>query len=216
MNRRAKIANLLVLIAVCSICSVAATSYVIVNNNRSSYNSVSVYKLNSDSGALTFYGTVKTTGRSLGGGIVAVGQAITSDAHCLFALDTGSNDIAAFASPSYKLVGKFSNNTLNFSTNQGGGIAVSPNGKFVYGAYSGSMNIGAWQVNPNCSLTFIGAYVPSVGADSYAYLGVSPNGSLLVVSATDLSAAESFHIGSNGSLTDLGFVAFNDTSALQL
>lgn len=213
MSRLARIPRLLVLIAVCSVSAVAATSYVIVNNNSPSHNSVSVYKLNSADGALTFYGKVGTTGQSLGGGIVAIGQAITSDAHCLFALDTGSNDIAAFASPSYKLVGKFSNIALNFSKNQGGGIAVSPNGKFVYGAYSGSMNIGAWQVNPNCSLTFIAAYVPSVGADSYAYLGVSPNGGLLVVSAPDLSAAESFKIGSNGSLTDLGFVAFNDTSS---
>jgi len=212
MSRIAKITNLFVLIAVCSICSVAATSYVIVNNNSRSHNSVSVYKLNSLDGALTFYGKVGTTGQSLGGGIVAIGQAITNDAHCLFAIDTGSNDIAAFASPSYKLVGKFSNSALNF-TAAGGGIAVSPNGKFVYGAYSGSLNIGAWQVNPNCSLTFIAAYVPSVGVDSYSYLGVSPNGGLLVVSAPDLSSAESFHIGSNGSLTDLGFVAFNDTSS---
>jgi 6-phosphogluconolactonase (cycloisomerase 2 family) len=196
-------------IAVCSISSVAATSYVVVNNNNRNNNSVSAYKLNSANGTLTFYGKVGTTGKSLGGGIVAVGQAITSDAHCLFAIDTASNDIAAFASPSYKLVGKFSNSALNFSaSNLGGGIAVSPNGKFVYGAYSGSGNIGAWRVNPNCSLTFIAAYVPSVGADFYAYLGVSPNGSLLVVSAEDFSAAESFKIGSNGSLTDLGFVSF--------
>lgn len=197
-----------------SISTFAGTSYVIVNNNDRTANSVSAYKLDSAHGTLTSYGEVGTTGKSLGSGIVAVGQAITSDAHCLFAIDTQSNDIAAFASPSYKLVGKFSNSTVSFnSPSLGGTIAVSPNGKFLYGAYTGTSNIGAWQVNPNCSLTFIAAYVPSVGADTYSGLGVSPNGSVLVVSAPDLEAAESFKIGSNGSLTDLGFVAFANVTS---
>ena len=211
-----RLTRLVTMLAACSLSGFAATSYVIVNNNSQSSNSASAYKLNSSNGTLTFYGNVKTTGQSLGGGqgILAPGQAITSDAHCLFAIDTASNDIAAFASPSYKLVGKFSNSALNFSKfNAGGGIAVSPNGKFLYGAYSGSMNIGAWQVNSNCSLTLIAAYVPSAGSDLFAYLGVSPNGSFLVVSAQNLHAVESFKIGSNGSLTDLGFASFAGLSS---
>jgi hypothetical protein len=194
--------------AALSISSFAGTSYVIVNNNPFGANSVSAYKLDTANGRLSFYGKVATTGQGLGGGIVAVGQAITSDARCLFAIDSQSNDIAAFASPSYKLVGKFSNSALNFSNYAGGTIVVSPNGRFLYGAYTGSMNIGAWQINPNCSLTFIAAYVASIGSDAYSGLGVSPNGSVLVVSAPDFQAAESFKIGSNGSLTDLGFVSF--------
>lgn len=110
-------------------------------------------------------------------------------------------------------MGKFSNAALNFSNYAGGTIAVSPNGKFLYAAYTGTFNIGAWQVNPNCSLTFIAAYTPSVGPDAYSGVGVSPNGSMLVVSAPDLQAAESFKIGSNGSLTDLGFVAFANVTS---
>lgn len=198
--------------AALSVSSFAGTSYVIVNNNAPKANSVSAYKLDTSNGTLGFYGKVGTTGQSLGGGIVAIGQAITRDAHCLFAIDTGSNDIAAFASPSYKLIGKFSNNALSFNLD-GGTIAVSPNGKFLYGAYTGTFNIGAWQINPNCSLTFIAAYVPSVGADTYSGLGVSPNGSLLVVAAPDFEAAESFKIGSDGSLTDLGFVSFANVAS---
>lgn len=187
--------------------SFAGTSYVIVNNNVYTANSVSAYMLDNTNGTLSFYGKVATTGQSLGGGILVVGQAITSDGHCLFATDTLSNDIAAFASPSYKLVGKFSNSALSFKV-EGGTIAVSPNGKFLYGVYTGTFNIGAWRINPDCSLTFIAAYVASLGADTYSDLGVSPNGSVLVVSAPDFEAAESFKIGSNGSLTDVGFVSF--------
>jgi hypothetical protein len=200
------------ILATWSVLSLAGTSYVIVNNNSHAANSVSVYKLDTANGSLSFYGKVGTTGQSLAGGIVAAGQAITSNAHCLFATDTQSNDIAAFASPSYKLVGKFSNSAVSFNLD-GGAIAVSPNGKFLYGAYSGTFNIGAWQVNSNCSLTFIAAYAPSVGADTYSGLGVSPNGSFLVVAAPDFGAAESFKIGSNGSLTDLGFVSFSNVTS---
>lgn len=208
---RSVLANVAVL-STLSISSLGGTSYVIVNNNAHKANSVSAYKLDTANGTLSFYGKVGTTGQSLGGGIVAVGQAITSDGRCLFAIDTQSNDIAAFASPSYKLVGTFSNSALSFNLD-GGTIAVSPNGKFLYAGYTGSLNIGAWQVNPNCSLTFIAAYVPSVGADTYSGLGVSPNGNLLVVAAPDLQAAESFKIGSNGSLVDLGFVSFANVTS---
>jgi|SRR5579872_1593161 len=208
---RSALASLAILAAL-SASGFAGTSYVIVNNNAYTANSVSAYKLDIANGTLSFYGKVATTGQSLGGGILAVGQAITSDGHCLFAIDTRSNDIAAFASPSYKLVGKFSNSALSFKV-EGGTIAVSPNGKFLYGAYTGTFNIGAWHVNPDCSLTFIAAYVPSVGADTYSDLGVSPNGGVLVVSAPDLEAAESYKIGSNGSLTDLGFVSFAKVSS---
>lgn len=200
------------ILAALSVSSLAGTSYVVVNNNAPKANNVSAYKLDTSNGTLRFFGKVGTTGQSMGGGIVAVGQAITSNAHCLFAIDTGSNDIAAFASPSYKLVGKFSNGALSFDLD-GGTIAVSPNGKFLYGTYTGTFNIGAWQINPNCSLTFIAAYVPSVGADTYSGVGVSPNGSMLVVSAPDFQAAESFKIGSDGSLTDLGFVTFANVAS---
>src|SRR5215469_9436470 len=212
MSRLARFASLFMMLAALSISSFAGASYVIVNNNNHKANSISAYKLDTANGTLSFYGKVGTTGQSLGGGIVAVGQAITSDAHCLFAMDTQSNDIAAFASPSYKLVGKFANSALSFNLS-GGAIGVSPNGKFLYGAYTGTFNIGAWQVNPDCSLSFIAAYVPSVGADAYSDLGVSPNGSVLVVSAPDFQAAESFKIGSDGGLTDLGFVSFANVTS---
>lgn len=107
------------ILAALSISSFADTSYFIVNNNTPKANSVSAYKLDTANGTLSFYGKVGTTGQSLTGGIVAAGQAITSDAHCLFAIDTQSNDIAAFASPSYKLVGKFSNGALSFNLESG-------------------------------------------------------------------------------------------------
>src|ERR1700751_4484395 len=83
-----------------SVSSIAGNSYVIVNNNPFGPNSVSAYKLDTANGSLSFYGKVATTGQGTGGSVFAVSQAITSDAHCLFAIDSRSNDIAAFASPS--------------------------------------------------------------------------------------------------------------------
>jgi len=192
----------------------AAAPYVITNDENPSANSATAYTLNTTTGALTLTRILHTGGKALGGGFLgATGTVVASNAHCVFVADTGSNDIAAFTSPGYNLVGRFSNPAVSFSANgEGGSIALAPNGRSLYGAYTGSMNIGAWAVSSSCSLTFIAAYVPSVGADFFAYLAVAPSGSYLVVSAPDHEAAELFVIAKNGGLTDEGSVSFTANS----
>jgi len=196
----------LLTIFVWSVSSFAATSYVVTDNNGGP-NTISAFSLNTTSGLLSLSKRVRTGG---GGGatIDAPLQAVSNDARCVFAVDTVSNDIAALAAPSYNAVGKFSNSALIFSriVNDGGGIALAPSGKFLYGAYYDSQNIGAWQVNADCSLTLLAVYVPPLGINGN--LGVSPNGRTLVVPSGSESA-ESFAIGSTGELTDLGSVSFD-------
>lgn len=196
----------------------AGTSYVITTDNNVTANSASVYSLNTSTGTLKLVKRLKTGGTALGGGFFAsVTQAITRSAGCVFIADTASDDIAAFAAPSYNLVGRFSNSALSFSAyGLGGSIALTPKGNFLYGAYSGSLNIGAWQVNGDCSLTFIAAYVPSAGADYYATLGVSPNGLSLIVPVTDYGAAEAFAINTNGTLSDIGFLGWGGSACAPL
>jgi hypothetical protein len=155
--------------------------------------------------------TLHTGGSGLGrGDFSSTGSAISSNAHCVFVTDTGSNDIASFEAPKYGLVGRFSNSALNFSANgTGGSIALTPNASFLYATYSGSMNLAAWKVNSNCSLTFIQAYVPSIGADLFSPLAVTPNGRALIVSAPDFAGAEIFSINSDGTLTDINNVSWS-------
>ena len=205
------------LVVLLGVPSFAARPYVVTNDDSPSANSATAYTLNTTTGAPTLTRVLHTGGKGLGGGFVgSTGIAVASNAHCVFVADTDSNDIAAFASPGYNLVGRFSNSAVSFSSyGTGGSLSLAPNGKSLYGAYSGSFNIGAWAVGSNCSLTFLAAYVPSVGADLFAYLAVAPSGKYLVVSATDYEAAELFAIAKNGELTDQGFISFaaNSTCA---
>jgi len=139
-------------------------------------------------------------------------------AKCLFVMDARTNDIAAFSQATgYSKVGNYSNQLL-ISATYGGSVALTPNGKWLYGTYNDSENIGAWQIGSDCSLTFIAAYVPGAGADGFATLGVTPNGLGLIVALPNHGAAESFKINPNGTLTDINFInwAASPTCSQQL
>jgi 6-phosphogluconolactonase (cycloisomerase 2 family) len=95
---------------------------------------------------------------------------------CVFVSDAGSSDIASF-NHAIK-VGNYSNAELTGS-NLGIALAITPNGEVLYAGYTGSLNIGVWQVNSDCSLTLVN----TVSADGAQVDGmaVSPNGETLVV-----------------------------------
>ena len=161
--------------------SLAAAEYVIANHDSHFENFISVYTLDTSSGALKQVGDFDTNGTGLGGlsgvhvNFANIEQAITAKGACIFALNAYSSDIAAFsAATKYSLVGNYSNAALNASYN-GGSLALTPNGKFLYASYSYTGNIGAWQVNSDCSLTFISSYIP-LGGNALGAIKVSPNG----------------------------------------
>ena len=202
----------LVLLAALSLtASLAAQTYVVAENEKTSGNSATVYSLNTTTGVTTAVKQLSTGGGGLGGGFFAgVTEAIAQNAKCVFIADTGTNDIAAFASPTYAKVGNYSNAALNWSASgAGGSIALSPNGHFLYGSYSGSENIGAWKVASTCALTFVNSYTPSTGPDLFATLKVTPNGADLIVPSIDLSLATEFSINqTTGALTEISNVSF--------
>ncbi len=190
---------------VCST-SFAATSYVVTNDDNciATSNTSSIYTLNTTSGSLALYKTLTTGGLGNCGGFFAtVGNGITQNAKCLFVMDGGTNDIAAFTVPALAKVGNYSNAAV-MAGYPGGSMAITPNSKSLYATYAGTENIGAWSIGTGCTLTFIAAYQASFGADTYSNLIVDPTGAGLIVSVDDLGALEAFAIQANGSLTDLG------------
>jgi hypothetical protein len=211
------VAALIAAMAVLILASVAraGTTYVITNDGNIP-NSASVYSLDATRGTLRLVKVLQTGGEGIGATFNGVMVAVPPGAGCLFVMDARSSDIAAFShSTGYGKVGNYSNPMLDSSV-FGGSIAVTPNGKWLYGSYTGSQNVGAWRVNPDCSLTFIAAYVPSVGADNFFTLGVTPNGLGLVVPAPNHQAAEVFKINSNGTLRDINFVTWgSDPTCMQ-
>jgi hypothetical protein len=178
-------------------CFGADAVYVITNNNAPG-NTATIYQLDAATGALTMIAVLETEGEGASNAIATnLQQAITQHAECIFVMDAGS-DIASFSKATrYSKVGNYSNPSVVF----GGTLALTPNGKFLYASYNASENIAAWAVNSDCSLSFIAAYVPSVGPQPLANIAVSPNGKYLVISVV----GELFAIDqTKGILTDLG------------
>jgi hypothetical protein len=179
----------------------AATEYVLVNLNSVTENAGKIYALNTATGALTLEGTLSTGGTGLKAiNFGDVEQAITPNADCVFIADTGTSEIAAFSkTTTYSKVGNYTNVSVAFDED-GGSLSVTPNGKFLYATYSQSQNIGAWAINPDCSLAFVASYYPSALDLPLSALKVTPNGEYLVLGTTDQFAIDQ----STGALTALG------------
>lgn len=187
------------------------------DNPAAGANTATAFHLNTTNGKLSVVKVFNTGGTGLGGGFFAyTGTAIASNAACVFVIDTGSDEIAAFKAPSYVHVtpnvgipGMFS------GFDQGGSIALSPNGKLLASGNGGSMNISLWSVGTGCVLTHVADYTPSIGADSYSPLGFTPNGAALVVPSIDFEGAEIFKVNTNGTLTNVNYVVWTGLTDCQ-
>jgi hypothetical protein len=184
----------------------ASSEFVIVNNNNSISNTAILYRLDTSKGILTKTAVLHDGGQGLPFGnndFYQVEEAVTQDAGCIFVFDTGTSDIAAFSKATkYHRVGKYFNSNL-IAIFDGGSLALTPNGRFLYASYSETENLGAWKVNSDCTLTFLASY----GLSSNGQVRAAPNGKYLL--ATGLGGVAEFAIDKlTGNLTDLGTVVF--------
>jgi hypothetical protein len=118
-------------------------------------------------------------------------------------MDDGSSGIAAFSKASgYKRVGKYFNANL-IAGEYGGSLSLTPDGKFLYGSYSDTENVGAWAVGSACTLAFVSAY----GLDGLpGPVKVTPNGKYVLASG---DYAWLFGISGDGTLRNLSHLQFN-------
>jgi len=195
----------------CSASFATTLEYVLTNDDNPSANSGTIYKLNTTTGALTQVKVLSTGGTGLGFGFFAVnGSTVTQNDQCIFISDPGSNDIAAFAAPSFSKTGNFSDPAFSFNGYAGGGLALTPSGKYLYASYSGSENIGVWSVGAGCALTKVQAFVPALGADLFGAIAVDPSGKALVIGSDSFEAADLAAINpATGALTDKGNVSYS-------
>lgn len=185
------------------------------HNTNTGKNTATVFKFNGKTGALKQTAVLKTGGTDLGGAFVGVHDVeVTPNQACIYVLDSGSNDIAAFTGPKgkYLKVGNYTSSNALWALN-GGALVSSIDSKTLYSANSESVNISAWTINSDCSLTHLNDYTPSGGADVFGTgLAVGPNGKYLLVGSIDYGYVETFTINSDGSLTDQGPYYFNTFS----
>ena len=206
MERLTKALTCTIVLAVFCCPGFASTQYLLVNNGNYISNSAALYQLDSKTGELTHTAVLETGGQGQTDSPVVdqIEEAVAPDARCIFILDDGSSDIAAFSKATgYRRVGSYFKTNL-ISNGFGGSLALTPDGKFLYGSYSITAKIGAWRVRSDCKLQFLSAY----DQGEVGQIAVSPDGKYLVASGEGIGASLWGIAKSSGALTSLGGVSF--------
>lgn len=175
-----------------------ATGFVVTNDDLPAgnlmvqNNSVSFYAIGAN-GLLTLQGDVVTAGYGIAGGFFGSNRLAVLNGggqQCVYASDAGSGDIAGIIVSNFTLGG-----TAVGSTNDTGasnGIGLVTNGQYVYASFSDSSNIGTFQIQPNCNLTFIGD-ITVTGLQGGFVDAMALQGNIMVVTYGD-GSIESFNI----------------------
>ncbi|MFZ0287026.1 MAG: beta-propeller fold lactonase family protein [Terriglobales bacterium] len=170
--------------------------YLVTNDDMSAFvTSVSFYSI-ATNGALNLQATVPTGGFGIGGGYFGANRLAiinNADNQCVYASEAATGDIVGIAVNTLTV----SSSTLG-STNDTGtsnGIGLATNGQYLYASYTDSSNIGTFQIQPGCSLSFVND-VTVTGLQGGIIDAMAVRGNLLVVTYGD-GSIESFDI-SNG------------------
>jgi 6-phosphogluconolactonase (cycloisomerase 2 family) len=188
--------------------SAAARHYVVTNDDVSGPNTVTFYLAGGTASApkLTRFKTVKTGGTGTGGGYFGIPRQVLvreGSNECLFTADGGSTDIASIVFATQKVVSKYKGSRSDSDGPGGMGLVLSPNGKYLYAAFSGSQTIATFKIGQGCTLTFV-SDVAASGMNGGFPHGMAAKDSILVVAYGDGSIS-SFNISggvpvSNGDL----------------
>ncbi len=157
--------------------------------------SVSFYEIGT-LGQINLKSTVQTGGFGIGGGYFGLNRiAVLNDGNnqCVFSADAGTGGIAELAVSSLSVTGTAMGSENDTGTANGIGLAM--NGRFLYASYTDTSNIGTFQIQPGCALSFIGD-ISVLGLQGGIIDAMAAHGNLLVVTYGD-GSIESFNI-SNG------------------
>jgi len=171
--------------------------YVVTNDDVNGPNTVTFFLAGGTpiEPRLTQFKTIKTGGKGMGGGYFGiVRQVLVPDGtdECIFVADGGSNDIAAVVFQTQEVVGNFLGSSTDSDGPGGMGLAVHPNDKYVYAAFSASQTIATFRIGSGCTLAFI-SDVSAVGLNDGFPHGMAAKGNILVVAYGD-GSIESFNI----------------------
>jgi 6-phosphogluconolactonase (cycloisomerase 2 family) len=177
--------------------SAANPQYLVTNDDVPPFffSGVSFYTIGAG-GSLTFKQQVSTGGSGIGGGYFATNRIAvldTSGAQCVYASNAGAGEIVGIDVNTLQVGGTASGSATDTGTTNGIGLAV--NSQYLYATFTDSNTIGTFQVQPGCSLTFIGD-VTVGGLQGGIITAMAINGKTLVATYGD-GSIESFNL-SNG------------------
>jgi 6-phosphogluconolactonase (cycloisomerase 2 family) len=171
--------------------------YVVTNDDVNGSNTVTFFLAGGTplEPKLTKFKNIKTGGKGMGGGYFGIVRQVLvphGTDQCIFVADGGSNDIAAVVFQTQKVVGNFLGSSTDSDGPGGMGLAVHPNDKYVYAAFSASQTIATFRIGSGCTLAFI-SDVSAVGLNDGFPHGMAAKGNILVVAYGD-GSIESFNI----------------------
>jgi len=172
----------------------AGTEYIVANDDAAAPfpSGVSFYTI-APNGFLTLVQDVPTGGMGIGGGFFGANRIAVvnnSGQACVYATDASTGDIVGIIVSSLAVGGSATGSDSDGGTSNGIGLATG--GQYLYASYSDSNTIGTFQLQPGCSLSFVGDVSVS-GVQQGIINGMAIHGSMMVATYTD-GTIESFDI----------------------
>jgi len=164
-------------------------------------NTVTLYAIAAD-GGLTHPERVSTGGNGMAGGYFGASRILIArggSEACIYASNSQSETISGIDARTHKLAGAFHGSRQdNKLASDGIGLAASDT--HLYAAFSGSGNIAAFRIRPDCALEFVGD-LHAQGLSGGSAEGMAIHGNLLVAAYGD-GSIESFNISSGMPLSN--------------
>ena len=174
--------------------------------------SVSFYSIGAD-GRINLKSTVETGGFGIGGGYFGLNRiAVLNNGsnQCVFSSEAASSDVVGIDVNTLSVTGSAVGSANDTGASNGIGLVI--NGGYLYASFTDSSNIGTFQIQPGCTLSFIND-VTVIGLQGGIVDAMAAHGNLLIVTYGD-GSIESFNI-SNGTPVSNGDKQ-NSTAAINL
>src|SRR5574340_767560 len=184
----------------------AAQNFVYTNNDKTVANSISVFSVDANGVLSEVTGSPFATGGvGNGSGLYSPNRIIVTN-NFLFASNSASNNVSAFAINTGTgvltgVVGSpFPTNAFDDSGHSGISLAVTPDGKFLYAGSTGfGGQITTFSIDTSGVLTMVGAAPVSLDGPAYS-MKVTPDGKFLAAALAQSSQLAVFAIQSDGTL----------------
>ncbi len=155
-------------------------------------NTMTVYTIDAN-GQLAFSTQVDIGVTGATGGYFAANRIIAlndNSNQCIFASDAATGQIASVNANTLTLLGHDKGSADDTGLSNGVGLAL--NGAYLYASYSDSSNIGTFQIQPDCGLSFVGDITVN-GLQGGIVDGMAVHGNILIATYGD-GSIESFNL----------------------
>jgi len=153
---------------------------------------LTIYSVGAD-GALTMKGEVATDGFGIGGGYFPANRINISNnggEPCIYASEGLTSDVVSILVSHAQIAGRAYGSSTDTGLSNGIGLAM--NAQYLYASFTDPSTIGTFQVQPGCTLTFVGD-TSVLGLQGGIIDGMHVLGNMMVVTYGD-GSIESFDI----------------------